>query len=52
MKRTKLTAVAPDLKVYCISLAVADELKELKWKKVLIAHKPENAEMLALVRKK
>jgi hypothetical protein len=33
-------------------LAVADELKELKWKKVLIAHKPENAEMLALVRKK
>ena len=49
MKRTKLTAVAQDLKVYCISLAVADELKELKWEKVLIAQKPDNAEMLALV---
>ena len=49
MKRTKLTAVAQDLKVYCISLAVADELKELKWEKVVIAQKPDNAEMLALV---
>ena len=49
MKRTKFTAVAQDLKVYCISSAVADELKELKWEKVLIAQKPDNAEMLALV---
>ncbi|MDC0398940.1 uroporphyrinogen-III synthase [Alphaproteobacteria bacterium] len=52
MKRIKLTAAAQYLKVYCISLAVADELKELKWKKVLIAEKPDNAEMLALVREK
>lgn len=52
LKRIKLTAAAQDLKVYCISLAVADELKELKWKKVLIAEKPDNAEMLALVREK
>jgi hypothetical protein len=33
-------------------LAVAEELKELKWKKVLIAQKPNNREMLALVREK
>ena len=52
IKRNKLTTVAKDLKVYCISLAVTEELKELKWKKVLIAQKPNNREMLALVREK
>ena len=52
IKRKKLTTVAHDLKVYCISLAVADELRELKWKKILIAQKPNNREMLALVREK
>jgi uroporphyrinogen-III synthase len=37
------------LVVYCLSSAVANEVKSLIWKDVLIAQKPNNLEMLALV---
>jgi uroporphyrinogen-III synthase len=44
--------IAMNLKVYCLSSAVADSVKELKWNKVLIARRPNNLEMLALVNNK
>lgn len=44
--------IVMNLEVYCLSSAVADMVKELKWGEILIARRPNNREMLALVQKK
>lgn len=44
-----LKKTSQDLIVYCLSSAVANEVKDLIWKDVLIAQNPSNLAMLALV---
>ena len=49
IKRLNLQKMSHGLVVYCLSSAVANEVKNLIWKDVRIAQKPNNLEMLALV---
>ena len=52
IERLGFQKILQNLEVYCLSSAVADVVKGLKWNKVLIASRPNNLEMLALVQKK
>jgi uroporphyrinogen-III synthase len=49
LKRSKLEALAANMTAYCISHAAADLARELAWRKVAVASRPNQVDLLALL---